>query len=174
MQVETSRWRLRILVLTLLITIAGAGFWLGSGKEPPPITGPAPEPGRLAVAHAKAKKLPEYAELKSYYPLKPRKLPEEKVKRAIALVQHENQWIRMMALTCLGSAAEANRAEVAATVVGFLQEPDLLTRLLAMNTLGNVGAKERIPELQAFLKSEDSDERKGAKRALAKLGVDGE
>jgi HEAT repeat protein len=132
------------------------------------------KPGQpnLEAEHARAKKLPEYAELKKFLAERNNLTPAA-VARAGELTKHPNVFIRLHAIGVLGNAPEALRPDAVALVAPLLKDDTFDIRVRAMNALAGLNARDRIPELVPLLTSADSDERANARRALQTLGHPG-
>jgi len=158
-------------VIAAVVVAAGAlALWLWkpvrpAGTEP---TGrpPAAPADDLQWEEARAKKLPEYAELKALFgPQK--QFTDEQVTRVLELAGHRNVWIRLLALNRLAHVAGLRQAEAVDRLVRSLCDPNFHVRVAAMNALAEADARDRVPDLLPFL---DRDEREVAKRALKRLG----
>jgi HEAT repeat protein len=138
----------------------------GPPDEPPITQKPSDD---LLWEEARAKKLPEYAELRT--PIDPRApLTEEHITRVLELTGHPNVIIRISAVNRLTRVTGPRRGDAVECAARKLHDPHLFVRLVAMAALGELGAREKIPELLPFLSSPDHDERRTAKRVLERLG----
>jgi hypothetical protein len=117
-----------------------------------------------------AMRLPEGKELKSNYPLRPKGLTREKAVRVIELTRHSNPALRARAVGQLGFVDEDSRKEALVILSDKLRDPHSYVRIMAMDALAALDAKDHIPLLLPFLNSENSDDRACAKRALTRLG----
>ena len=63
-----------------------------------------------------------------------------------------------------------HRPAAVARLADALRDANFYVRINAIRHLGNLGAREHIPDLLPFLDSSSEDERVVAKRALKKLG----
>jgi HEAT repeats len=162
-----------IAVALLAVVVLSGSAYLLTRKHPTPsmpVLPPNPH-ARFDVRgeEQRAKTLPEHAELQ-INAKEDRPLNAAAVARLGELARHSNWWIRMKAVGALGNAPDPLRKDAADRVAPHLKDEVPFVRYQAMDALARLEAKDRIPELAAFLKSDDSDERANAKRALRRLG----
>jgi hypothetical protein len=158
------------LGLIALLVLLGWAFVLTArhGQQ----TRPAPEYSSAEdeLDVSRAMRLPEYKELTSNYPLRPKGMTREKGARLIELTRHSSPALRGLAVRQLGFVEDDSRKEALVILSDRLQDPHFFVRISAMDALAILGAKEQIPAILPFLNSPDFNERACAKRALARLG----
>jgi HEAT repeats len=159
-------------VSLLAIAVLSVSAYLLTRKQPGPPQAPADPYARfdLRSEQERAMALPEFAELKKLNSKENRPLSPAAIARMGELAGHANFWIRLNAVGFLGNAPDALHTDAAELVVPRLKDEVPWVRLSAMDALGRLEAKDRIPDLLAIMNSEDQDERKSAKRALQRLG----
>lgn len=165
MKASSRRWLL-LAVATVVVAAGAVAVWLWDPTRPRHGAPPAVASDDIGWEEARAKKLPEYAELRT--PIdRGKPLPDEQVTRALELAGHPNAMIRISALGRLTRVTEPRRAEAIDRFAQSLRDPNRHVRFAAMQFLGQAEAPDRIPDLLPFLDSTDSDERTCAQRALS-------
>jgi hypothetical protein len=158
-------------VAVLAAVVLGGSAYLLTARRPPD-PGPVIPASRhdMAGEERRAKQLPEYAELRRLGAKENRPPTPEAVARFAELAGHPNWWIRNMAVGLIGHAPPPLREAATATAASRLADPNIFVRSAAMDALGSLGARDRIPDLVALLGSADPDDRACARRTLRQLG----
>jgi HEAT repeat protein len=174
---KSSRQWVAPLIAVLVVGTGAGVLWLGGALRSHK-TDPAPEVVEideeafdtdLAGQEVRAKKLPEYADLAG--PPKPEPpYTDQQITRFLELADHPNKSIRINALVRLSWVTGPRRDEAIDRIVRGLKDPSPVVRLVAIDMLGQSGARDRIPELIPFLNGTFRSEREAAKRALKQLG----
>lgn len=173
------RQRLATLAVILVLVAGGAWAWYRSLDRNPPSVPTGPEPAgmpgsNLGVEELRAKKLPEYAELKGFVRPDGARLSRAEVARAVELCGHPNVMVRIRAIGTVSRAGTPDRAVAVAAVAAHLRDDHLHVRLQAMNVLVSMDARECVPDILRLADSDNEDERRAAKRVLRQLGHPGE
>ncbi len=156
--------------LIAVLVVVGWIYVLSSRPEDRPQPAPESSSSEDDLDIGRAMRLPEYQELKSNYPLRPRGLTREKVTRVFELTKHLSPALRGQAVRQLGFVDDDSRKEALVILSDRLRDPHLYVRISSMDALATLNARDHIPLLLPFLTSENSDERACAKRALGRLG----
>ena len=176
----TRRPRVRrpLLVALLLAAVAGGAVVLRARPSVRPPAAPEPEapgPNRVlwGAEEARAKKLPEWAEVdiappKNGDPRPP--LTDAQVSRFIELSDHPNKWIQLRAVGWLSRATGPRRDEAVSRIAAKLKDPEMLMRAHALACLASAKATDRIPDILPLLDSPLRDDRSAARNALERLG----
>jgi hypothetical protein len=163
------------VIAVAAVTVGAVVVWVWNPprpRDPGTLDGPPTNQNPsddLLWEEARAKKLPEYAELRA--PFDTRKpFADEYITRLLELAGHRNVWIRTLAVQRLGHVTGSRRGEAMDRLVQCLRDPNLHVRASAMSALAVADARDRIPDLLPFLSSPDRDERSCARHALKRLG----
>jgi hypothetical protein len=157
------------LGLIALLVLLGWAFVL-TARHGQPHSAPEPSLAEVDLDISWAKNLPEYKDLTSNYPLRPKGLTREKGARVIALTGHSSPALRGLAVRQLGYVDDDARKEALGLLSEKLEDPHSYVRISAMDALAVLRAKEHIPAILPFVDSPDFNERACARSALAQLG----
>ena len=163
--------RLRVLIGALAVVLVAAGVcvWWIFRPIPPQPEAPPPRTNTLGADQVKAKKLPEYTELRGMIN---RPLTDAEITRAVELTQHPNAWIRLEARGRLSNVRDGpRRADAVNAIAAGLREETEIMRADAMHSLGLMNARECDADLRALLTSPVEEDRTCSRPALQQMGL---